>query len=219
MNKITKLKSILILLIGVIIFSCNNKKENKYIQFWTWFEHHQKNYYQDRINEKFYTELSKELTKVDPNLCFEFGPIKKNGKKEFIISADGIVKSFQKVEKLVKCAPKLKVWKVIAFRQRMPLDYQSVKIDNLKLSYKDIYFRYAEDGDKIGIELNIRNFDDSNNMNKAIFLLLDALLGEYDVETKISWIERKQLNEEEKEVLISFIELRSIVDQLEMKNK
>jgi hypothetical protein len=37
-------------------------------------------------------------------------------------------------------------------------------------------------------------------------------LGEYDVETKIGWMENKELNETGKDTLHKFIELRKIID-------
>jgi hypothetical protein len=146
---------------------------------------------------------------------FEFSPIHKDSTREFIISADGITESFPAVIKLVNVAPKFRKWKIKAFRQRNPEDsLQIVYDDSLKVAYEDIYFRYSKDSDKIGIELNIQNYKDSPDFNNAVYILLDGLIGEYDMETKISWIEIKKLEKRKIDSLYKIVELRKIVDDL-----
>jgi len=203
---------LLITIIGLImILGFLNKKDNKEL-FWEWFVKHQNDYYSDNIDDSLFDNLTNQLNKIDSNLTFEFSPIHDNGIKELVISAAGLKESFPSVIKLVDKAPKIDKWKVIAFRQRLPLEYDSVKLGDFRLSYDDIYFRYSNDSDKIGIELNIRNYTDSREFNQSIYLLLDGLLGEYDVETKLSWIERKKLEESMIDELYKFEELRGIVD-------
>ena len=109
-------------------------------------------------------------------------------------------------------APKITNWEIIAFRQRLPIEYDSVKYGDINLSYDDVYFRYSNESDKIGVELNIKNYSEVTEFNQAIYLLLDGLLGEYDVETKLSWIQRKVLDETQIENLFRFVELRDLVD-------
>src|SRR5215469_3622743 len=86
-------------------------------QFWTWFKQHEAelfNFEADR--ERIFDQLATELQKVDPNLTFEFGP--KQATREFVISAGGVKRAFQAVSRLVDCAPRLKHWRVTAFRPR-----------------------------------------------------------------------------------------------------
>ena len=52
---------------------------------------------------------------------------------------------------------------------------------------------------------------------EAVYILLDGLIGEYDMETKISWIERKKLDESKADSLYKIIKLRDIVDELSRK--
>jgi hypothetical protein len=199
-------------LIGLImIFGFLNKKDNDKL-FWEWFVKNQNDYYKEGVDETLFDRLNYQLNEIDPNLTFEFSPIHDNGIKELIISAGGLKESFPTVKRLVEKAPKIDNWKIIAFRQRLPLDYDSVKYGGIKLSYDDIYFRYSKDSDKIGVELNIKNYSDVTEFNQAIYLLLDGLLGEYDVETKLSWIERKELDETQIDKLYRFVELRELVD-------
>ena len=199
-------------LIGLImIFGFKSRKDNDK-QFWDWFVKNRNDYYIEGVNEVLFDRLNYKLNQIDSNLTFEFSPIYDNGTKELIISAGGLIESFPTVIRLVDKAPKIDNWKVIAFRQRLPLNYNSVECGNIKLTYDDIYFRYSKDSDKIGVELNIKDYSDVTEINQAIYLLLDGLLGEYDVETKLSWVERKKLDETEKEKLYKFVELREIID-------
>jgi hypothetical protein len=207
------LRNLMLCICLIGFFSCT--PQTKEDRFWKWFENQNDNYYSYENNQdKLFNELSKHLHEIDTNLTFEFGPIGKDGIRELTISADGILESFPAVKKLVDQAPKTSKWKFNAFRQRVPGDDIKIKFDNLEISYHDIYFKYKNDGGKIGIELNIRNYDESDKMKNAVYILLDGLIGEYDMETKIGGIEMKNLDETKKDSLIKLVELRSITDKL-----
>ncbi|WP_339839912.1 hypothetical protein [uncultured Flavobacterium sp.] len=197
-------------------FSIFNK-ESKEEKFWNWFEKNQETYYSEienlEIREKIFNELSKNLKKINEDLVFEFSPIHENKIREFTISAEGIKDLFPVVEKLIEKAPKLKNWKFNAFRQRIPGDEFEIQYGDLKIGYSDIYYRSEDDNGKLGIELNIRNFDGKGQTQNAIYILLDGLIGEYDVTTKIGWIEWVKLDENEKENLKPIIELRNEIDK------
>lgn len=197
-------------------FSIFNK-ESKEEKFWNWFEKNQETYYSEIENlefrEKIFNELSKNLKKINEDLVFEFSPIHENNIREFTISAEGIKELFPVVEKLIEKAPKLKNWKFNAFRQRIPGDEFEIQYGDLKIGYSDIYYRSEDNNGKLGIELNIRNFDGNGQTQNAIYILLDGLIGEYDVTTKIGWIEWVKLNENEKENLKPIIELSNEIDK------
>lgn len=200
-------------IMGFSIFN----KETKEEKFWKWFEKNQKTYYSEienpEIREKIFNELSKNLKKINEELVFEFSPIHENNIREFTISAEGIEDLFPIVEKLIEKASKLKNWKFNAFRQRIPGDEFKIQYGDLKIGYSDIYYRSKDDNGKLGIELNIKNFDGKGQTQNAIYILLDGLIGEYDVTTKIGWIEWVKLNENEKENLKPIIELRNEIDK------
>jgi hypothetical protein len=210
---ITSIFFLTIIIMGFSIFN----KETKEEKFWKWFEKNQETYYSEienlEIREKIFNELSKNLKKINEDLVFEFSPIHENNIREFTISAEGIEDLFPIVEKLIEKAPKLKNWKFNAFRQRIPGDEFEIQYGDLKIGYSDIYYRSKDDNGKLGIELNIRNFDGKGQTQNAIYILLDGLIGEYDVTTKIGWIEWVKLNENEKENLKPIIELRNEIDK------
>lgn len=191
--------------------------QNKESQFWKWFAQHESDFYDpEDKEEEVYSKLGSKLRGINDNLVFAIGPKEKTGARRLAISADGILEAFPSVIKLVKKAPDFVRWKVCAFRQRLEGDDLEVELDNdLRIGYSDIFFKYSFVNNQVGLILAINNFDDSNNALKdAVFILLDGLIGEYDAETKIAWIEWEKLQEEELDKLFPFVDLRSVVDSI-----
>ncbi len=188
--------------------------QSKEEQFWEWFAEHEAILYEaDHNSVDIFRELNEKLGKVNSGLTFEFSTALRGKIKEFCISADGMKEHFPAVIDLVKVAPKFPNWHIKAFRQRMSNDGIVISMGDIDLSYDDIFFRHQHDGGKISLEIYARNFQDENGFIGAIFILLDALLGEYDVATQISAIGWQKLEEAEIPDLIPFPQLRNIVDR------
>ena len=198
------------------MLSFNIFKSNPDEDFWKWFAKNEKFIYENVENkdkqEKLFDDISSRLHKIDENLVFEFSPIHENNIREFSISADGIKESFPAVENLIAKSPKIKNWQFNAFRQRVPGDDLTLDFGKFKIGYDDIYFRHSTSNNELGIELNIRNYDESAQMQNAIYVLLDGLLGEYDVTMNIDWIEWVKLDENNIENLDKLTELRYLID-------
>ncbi len=202
-------------LILASFFSCKTTEKIPEEIFWNWFSQNEKFIFNNVENlkerEKLFDKIHSFLLEIDENLVFEFSPIK-NGVREFSISADGIHNSFPVVEKIIAKSPKLKNWKFNAFRQRVPDDGFSINLGNITMNYKDIFIRHTTENDELGIELHIRNFNESSEMKNAVYILLDNLIGEYDTTNNINWIEWKKLNEKDTLILSPFVKLREVVD-------
>ncbi|PWH85002.1 hypothetical protein [Brumimicrobium oceani] len=198
-------------------FSLSNKR-SKEEKFWNWFSKSQDTFYHEienlEVRDEILTDLKSELNKVHPNLVFEFSPIHENGVREFTISAEGVKDFFPYVEGLIEKAPEIKNWQFNAFRQRIPGDDLQIQYGDLNIGYSDIYFRY-QDGKygEIGIELNIRDFDESPQTQNAIYILLDGLIGEYDITLGPDWIEWVKLDESNIENLNPITSLRGLIDE------
>lgn len=188
---------------------------DKEAQFWIWFSANQTRYYEQKEDQnKLFNELSTQLERVDSGLVFEFTPIRPDGVRELTISADGIKEHFPAVQSLVNKAPVIAKWKINAFRQRVPGDSMEIKYDDsIKIGYDDIFFRFAKDSGKIALELNIRKFNDSPGEKNAIFILLDGLIGEYDMETQISSIDFQLLDNSKINDYTPLVYLRGLVDE------
>lgn len=113
-----------------------------------------------------------------------------------MITADGIRKFFPAVQELVAEAPKMAGWSIIAFRPRKDCHNAQLRLAyrgrDLVLSVSSLKFRATEAGiDCVDIELFIPDLDeeDPKPLQMASFLLLDSLVGEYDVGTRVGHIE------------------------------
>lgn len=159
-----------------------------------------------------YEEIQHRLNKIDKNLCFEYSSILCSGKREFVISADGHGDVFHVVQDIVDEFPTLDNWEMKAFRQRLKEKEYSITMDDYSIGYQDIFFKYTLANDELGIDLYIDEYDYSGEMQNVVFVLLDALIGEYDMVSKIDWIEWHLLDRREEDSLHALIELPAVID-------
>jgi hypothetical protein len=188
MMRIFFLNLAMLLIVGCSDGSVQNSPE---AEFWRWFQANETRLFDfESDRERVFDELQARLHKVKAGLTFEFGP-KKNGARDFVISADGIKDVFPSVILLANAAPSLPRWKIIKFRPRRGLG--PISLNGLRLSPEQVDFTIERDGPKIGITLFMDGYKESEHERYAGvgFLMLDHALGEYDVETKVGFIEFK----------------------------
>ncbi|MEZ4885715.1 MAG: hypothetical protein R3E32_13360 [Chitinophagales bacterium] len=189
----------------------------KIAEFWNWFIANEHTFYygteEDTLREELFVELDAKIKEISEDLAFEFSPILEGEVKQFTLSADGIRDVFPSVISLIEQAPKHPHWEFVAFRQRIDTEDLTIQMGDVEMDVSDIYFRFAEVDDTLGIELNIRGFEDSDQEKMAVFILLDSLIGEYDVVMQIGWIEWVALDERKIGQLSTFVKLRDLVDK------
>src|ERR1700722_18171438 len=79
---------LLSLLVGIAL-SCKRAQATPE-DFWKWFQSNEDTLFNfEKNREQTFDKLGAEMHKLNPSLTFEFGPIE-DGKREFVISADGI---------------------------------------------------------------------------------------------------------------------------------
>lgn len=178
---------ILMSFFSLSIFGSNTNEE----KFWKWFEKNEVRIFEfEKDKNKIFNELSSQLTKINKDLTFEFGPVEK-GKRDFVISAGGIIESFSAVEKLFLASPKMKRWNIIKFRpRRNPINDLNFGGKNIKAD--DVYYMLFKDDDlnKVGIAIFLDGYKEKERDIYAQmgYLFLDEAIGEYDVETKVGAI-------------------------------
>jgi hypothetical protein len=184
-------QSLIMMLVIILLMSCS-QRDSKEAAFWRWFQANETRLFDfEKDQDKVFDELQMQLHRIQPSLTFEFGP-KQEGKREFVISADGIKDAFPAVIGLADAAPPLARWKITKFRPRR--GFQSpVTLNGLRISPEQLKFTIEPDGDKAGITLFIEGYSPSEHEKYAgvVYLMLDQALGEYDVETKVGFIELK----------------------------
>jgi len=192
-------QAIIISLVTISILSWPQNQVSKEAAFWRWFQANESRLFDfEKDQEKIFDDLQTQLHRIQPGLTFEFGP-KQDGKREFVISADGIKGAFPAVIDLAKAAPPLPRWTITKFRPRR--GFQSpVTLNGLRISPEQVEFTVEPDGDKIGITLFIEGYKPSEHEKYAgvVYLMLDQTLGEYDVETKVGFIDLKSRSAQSK---------------------
>jgi len=164
--------------------------------FWRWYEANEDElFHLDQNSNELFDRLTEAMHRVDQNLTFEFSPVLKNGSREFIISAAGNKSSFPTVEALYATAPPplFARWSVIRFRQRRDLN------NDLKFQYashlikvSEVHYALFKDRKpgKVGLMLFLDGYSvmDRDTWDQIAYLLIDAALGEFDVETHVGKI-------------------------------
>jgi len=168
---------------------CGTATASPESDFWKWFQKNETALFNFESNEKtIFEQLEVQMHKVNSTLTFEFGP-KEQGQRDFVISADGILDSFPSVEKLYAAAPQLKKWKFIKFRpRREPSD---IKFRGILVPASSVAVLIERDGPKAALTVLIPGYTKAEHESYAgiAFLMLDRALGEFDVETRVGFIE------------------------------
>ena len=190
--------------------------------FWKWFQKNESKIYQfEKNQEAILDEISEQLSKYKEGVVFEISQ-EQNGKREFILSADGLKELFSAVQALKASAPRLEMWSIVAFRPRMN-DYARFKLDYAGKEFYPanmwIYHRIQDGYFDLIIYHPEYTEEERNAFISGAYILLDMALGEYDVVTGIRYIDHQRLPERpEEEGLKPFSELRQIFDKYKAKN-
>ena len=168
-------------------------KDTKEAVFWKWFEKNQEELFGfEKDREAIFDRLGNALHKVHGDLTFEFGPVQKDGTREFVISAAGIKATFPSVEALYAAAPKFPKWTILKYRQRrFPIN--DIEYAGHKVKSADVHYAIFKDEDpkKVGIMIFLDGYTEEEKRSvwgQIGYLFLDEALGEYDVETNVGAI-------------------------------
>ena len=167
------------------------KKTSKEERFWSWFIENQDRLFSfEDDQDNIFQAIHDNLAKIHPNLVFEISRVV-DGKREFVISADGLRDAFPFVESTFSKAPSLDRWTFVKFRPRMGTGLNIEFEGGFKLGPDDLKFALASDDGKIAIGIFVKEYDpeERDKFLSAVFVLLDAALGEYDMETKVGALE------------------------------
>lgn len=162
--------------------------------FWAWVRGHVDALKQVKTGREPVTaELSAQLEKIEPGLVFELGV----GREPFelVISADGELQRFATVKRLVAAAGEVPGTKVIAFRPRKDVEGFSIKLPaSQKLSGAMLWFTAEKDAQRpalVAVTVYVEGMTEENAepLRNAAFMLLEAAVGEFDLETKVGAID------------------------------
>lgn len=178
---------LLLTLIAGFALSCKQAQATPE-HFWKWFQSNEDTLFNfEKNREQTFDKLGAEMHRLNPSLTFEFGPIE-DGKREFVISADGIKEAFPQVEALYAAAPSLPRWKFVKFRpRRKPMD---VEYEGISVRATSVTVQLIRNGQLADLTVFIPNYSEADHKAymAIAFLILDGALGEYDVETRVGQI-------------------------------
>jgi len=200
-------------------------KENaeKIDKFWNWFKSNQDEYF--NLNhekmaeiEEAFQKLDNELKPLNESFAYEFSPILKNGKREFILSADGKREDFPDLLYLFKRSPELEKWEIIPFKQGFNGDPKLEFNNGYKLSWDKVMFQSKETNEGLSIDFYIEDYDEGNeDFGMGLVILLDSYLGEYDAVMQIRYADMHKLNRKKAKHLKEFKDLKQVVDEYKTK--
>jgi hypothetical protein len=160
--------------------------------FWKWFSRHEDRLAGAAASDpiRFLGNVVRRLRRVHRSLVCELGP-EADGKRQFVISADGNKTAFPVVVELASMAPPLRRWTIVKFRQRnQDLDEFTLRFGEIEIKPSDVEVHAEPVGEVIGLMLFIRGCTGSDDRYaRAAFILLDQTLGEFDMETKVGPVE------------------------------
>lgn len=163
-------------------------------RFWTWFQDNESKLYEFGIDPEGMTrKLTAALRDVHPDLVFEISHKTTGDKREFVISADGLLQAFPAVESLYEKAPELDHWIIFKFRLRESVD-NILEFKGKQVNGMDVKYLMVKDEDpgKVGLLLFIPGYSEDGEESEAYmgigYIFLDHALGEYDAVTRIGGV-------------------------------
>lgn len=194
------------------------------VQFWEWFEANNTKYLflndiDEEVKKEILEELLAELHKFSDKLFFELGHHPDKPEQEFVITANGDVNYFDKVEELVAVAPELRDWEILAFKPAMGFEF-SIDYNGLNFDPAEAWFQPLELESRpldLGIRVCYPNYDESkrDDFFNASFLILDAALGEKITALDIKYLDVDKLPEDpEAEGMLPLKQLSEYIEWL-----
>lgn len=190
------------------------RKKDPIEAFWAWFVKHEAKLFAADGPGLEASGIEKKLRAVHDALVWEFGPPSESP-REFIISADGVKEAFTAVETLADAAPPLPRWKVVRFRPRMARYAEfELHFGEVKLGAKDLEVILMSNGVMLGVRVYVRGCTEADEPKfaRAVFVMLDGCLGEYDVECKIGAIKVLPFEEDAGEDRVPWADFREAFD-------
>jgi hypothetical protein len=156
--------------------------------FWAWFQKNAAALRADSDRRRTMEAISDELERAHPGVFAEIGDV--GGDRELVISVDGKRELFPIVQEIYAARPKVPGWVIVAFRPRSsPSDPPVIEMDGKQLDSRRMKFTAGRNGEKLDITVFVPGFTTLEKLHPASFAILDHLVGEYDMETRIGGIE------------------------------
>ena len=165
-------------------------------------------------------EVQHQLSDIDPHLTVFCARDESGTGIELVFGCDGYSQSIDTVLFLVAAAPKISQIKVLAFNPRIENIPEAIEIGDAVLELNELFFVLRNIGEELHLDLYLDDLpivDDAPQTDAAL-MFLDAIVGEYDLMTRIHSVNWLDLPEDPLDHgLKPLIELRKQFDLLRPK--
>jgi hypothetical protein len=235
LRSVMRISGILLLaaVCAICVTACSQAQRQERVDqipfFWSWFQTNQQALFSsDNPGDMEHVSLGEKLKRIEDDLTYEIGRVE-NGKREMAVSADGILELFPLVEKIVKAAPKMEKWKVVAFRQRVAeanlkelaikgapvnLSKETAKEEGVEIAVRDMRAAIERTGDKARITVFIKGYNKQESQDNLALVMLQQALGEYDMVMKVGDIKFASTQEANEKNSFPFVKLGSVFDKV-----
>lgn len=168
--------------------------------------------------ETLLKEYRDQLQKIDRNLTFHFQSDEEEGAVEMVFGCDGFPESIHAVLSLIGAAPELSGIEFKAFNNRYDPIPLSIRIGEEYSEISEFWCRIVVVNKRLQLEVYMQDAPKELDMDprvEAVMIYLDALIGEYELMTKVhslDWLELPSSPEDHG--LFKLINLRDHFDKL-----
>ncbi len=141
-------------------------------------------------------EYRNSLQKIDRNLTFHFERDEEDGPVEMVFGCDGYPESISSVLSLVGAAPSIGGIRFIAFNHRYDPVPAYIHLGEDVIELKEFWYSFRIENGKLFMAVYMQELPASLDMEpriEAVMIYLDALIGEYDLMTRVSTLDWYEL--------------------------
>jgi hypothetical protein len=175
-----------------------SKRNGATTELWQWFSSNCRRFEAEEPDQEAYRQLGSLIKDIDRGLTYE---IARGETWELAISADGAPELISTVQDVVSHAPKVNGWSIVAFRQPS-MEPPLITAFDQELTSENVFFSIDETRDGVcDLTLYMPGIDDENyrHMAHCAMLLMESMIGELAVMTRIGEIEYESAEDLPKE--------------------
>jgi hypothetical protein len=190
-----------------------NKRRDKIISFWEWFENNKYHYENFDGWDPTLEIISEMLREVDSELYIDMQiDLDKDNEREMVITADGNIEKFPIVKEVVNEAPFISGWKIIALQQPKGEGY-NLKFKEYELNSSEMFFYPHLMDDEFTImvlDKNVQELDTDDSLYLGRSVVMD-IIGEFDYATKVSLCYLDNVSAAPEEVIYPLTDLPAFI--------
>lgn len=168
-------------------------------------------------------EYRNSLQEIDRNLTFHFERDEEDGPVEMVFGCDGYPESISNVLSLVGAAPEIGGIRFIAFNHRYDPVPGYIQLGEDLIELDEFWYSFRTENGKLFMSVYMKDVPRSLDMEprvEAVMIYLDALIGEYDLMTRVSTLDWYELPTDPLDFgLRRLAELRNDFDQIKPEIK